>query len=224
MIYLASSAQDRSIRIWKLALRSPLNLGTDENVTGNKKFSLQMFIDGPVFKAGTRLWQVSMESLLVGHEDWVYSVRWQPPLQNCAGDQGKEGNNWVQPLAVLSASMDRTMMIWRPDLKTGIWMNEVTLGELGHSALGFYGGLWSPQGDAVLAYGFGGSFHLWQNVGLECPDWQPQLVPSGHSAPVVDVAWAKTGQFLLSASHDQVGFVILIFKFYDVFSVSLAAL
>ncbi|KAL3676690.1 hypothetical protein R1sor_026638 [Riccia sorocarpa] len=80
-------------------------------------------------------------------------------------------------------------------------MNEVTVGELGHTALGFYGGVWGPQGDAILAHGYGGSLHLWREV--ESHEWEPQLTPSGHFAPVMDVAWSKTSQFLLSVSNDQ---------------------
>lgn len=147
-----------------------------------------MYIEGPIFKADGKSWQVSLESLLVGHEDWVYSVQWQPPTPS-------------QSMCVLSASMDRTMMIWKPDLKSGIWMNVVTVGELGHTALGFYGGAWGPEGNAILAHGYSGSLHLWSEVEDE---WRPQLVPSGHSAPVVDLAWGKLDRYLLSASHDQV--------------------
>lgn len=202
-IFLASSGQDRNIRIWRIGPRSHgMGSGANDDVK-EQGLSIKMYIEGPVFKAGSILWQASMESLLTGHDDWVYSVQWQRPLFEWAEDStGKHGRK-VQPMSILSASMDRTMMIWRPDLTTGLWVNEVTVGELGHTALGFYGGLWSPSGDAILAHAFGGSFHLWRDVGKQTPDWQPQLVPSGHSGYVADVAWAKNGQFLLSTSHDQ---------------------
>ncbi|XP_024542072.1 elongator complex protein 2 isoform X1 [Selaginella moellendorffii] len=180
-LFLASSSQDRNIRIWKIRSRSP--------GAASRGPSLRTYIEGPVFRAGKETWQISLESLLVGHEDWVYSVRWQPLLKNK-----------VQPMSVLSSSMDKTMMVWRPEAKSGIWMNEVTVGELGQTAFGFYGGVWSPGGDAILAHGFNGSFHLWKEVST---GWMPQLVPSGHFGPVVDVAWASNGQFLLTASHDQ---------------------
>eukprot|EP00249_Psilotum_nudum_P012407 c23766_g1_i3 orf=377-2911(+) len=203
-LYLASSAQDRYIRIWKISSKYLCSAGNSKKGTMNSEcFSLKMYIDGPVFKTESTLWQVSLESLLVGHEDWVYSVRWKPPVKKYVEDDTGVHCNLHQPLSVLSASMDRTMMIWEPDSRSGLWMNVVTVGELGHSALGFFGGLWSPEGDTILAHAFSGSFHMWWNVSLGGSDWQPQLVPSGHSAPVVDVAWAKTGQFLLSASHDQ---------------------
>lgn len=196
-VFLASSAQDRIIRMWKISRRRSFSKDLDTPLQP----SLKMYIEGPIFKAEGNLWQVSLESLLVGHEDWVYSIRWQPPQ-----DVDIDGTP-CQSMCVLSASMDRTMMIWRPEPNSGIWMNVVTVGELGHTALGFYGGAWGPQGNAILAHGYSGSLHLWCKVG---EDWKPQLVPSGHSAPVVDLSWGNNDQFLLSASHDQACFTYLI--------------
>ncbi|CAM6085995.1 unnamed protein product [Calypogeia fissa] len=195
-VFLASSSQDKSIRIWKISRRAAQSKDGEETL----EMSLRSFIDGPIFKAGEDIWQVSMESLLLGHEDWVYSVRWRP---HGSGVGMEASNATEESMCVLSASMDRSMMIWRPDAASGIWINEVTVGELAPSALGFYGGVWSPQGDAILANGYGGSLHLWKNLNLQAGDWQPQLTPSGHSASVADFAWAKTGQFLISVSHDQ---------------------
>lgn len=189
-VFLASSAQDRMIRMWKICAKR----GSSPDVNITTQPSLRMYIEGPVFKADGNSWQVSLESLLVGHEDWVYSVVWQPP-QHVDTDGIP-----LQSMCVLSASMDRTMMIWKPDFKSGIWMNVVTVGELGHTALGFYGAAWGPQGNAILAHGYSGSLHMWAKIG---DDWIPQLVPSGHSAPVVDLSWGKLDRYLLSASHDQ---------------------
>ncbi|KAF4350995.1 hypothetical protein F8388_021702 [Cannabis sativa] len=186
-ILLVSSSQDKGIRIWKIVL------------IGEKKeeISLASYIKGPVLVAGTLSYQVSLESLLIGHEDWVYSVEWQPP--SASGD----GGAYCQPQSILSASMDKTMMIWQPERTSGIWMNVVTVGELSHCALGFYGGHWSSNGDSILAHGYGGSFHLWRNVGVDLDNWQPQKVPSGHFAAVSDISWARNGEYLLSVSHDQ---------------------
>lgn len=190
-LLLVSSSQDRTIRIWKMVLREP----SDER---KDVIGLASYIEGPVLCAGPSSYQISLESLLIGHEDWVYSVQWKPPL--VASTDGKE---YIQPQSILSASMDKTMMIWQPERTTGIWMNVVTVGELSHCALGFYGGHWGPNGDAILAHGYGGSFHLWRNVGLDSENWQPQKVPSGHHSVVSDIAWARSGKFLLSVSHDQ---------------------
>lgn len=190
---LVSSSQDKGIRIWKMALR--------ESLANNKKeeTSLSSYIKGPIFLAGSSSYQISLESLLIGHEDWVYSVQWQPPQSKSA-----DAIECYQPQSILSASMDKTMMIWQPEKTTGIWMNMVTVGELSHCALGFYGGHWSPSGNSILAHGYGGSFHLWKNVGTDFDDWRPQKVPSGHFGPVSDISWARDGQYLLSVSHDQV--------------------
>lgn len=188
-ILLVSSSQDKCIRIWKVACKDLPDEG----------LGLLSYIKGPSFTTGGFSYQVLLESLLIGHEDWVYSAKWQPPVRN-----DKEGHGWYQPQSILSASMDKTMMIWRPEKTTGIWVNMVMVGELSHCALGFYGGHWGPAGDSILAHGYGGSFHMWRDVGSEKENWQPQVVPSGHSAVVTDIAWAKSGEYLLSVSHDQV--------------------
>ncbi|KAL3510710.1 hypothetical protein ACH5RR_030111 [Cinchona calisaya] len=71
-ILLVSSSQDKGIRIWNIALCDSLDNNMKEEI------SLASFIKGPVFVADLSPYQVSMESLLIGHEDWVYSVEWQP--------------------------------------------------------------------------------------------------------------------------------------------------
>ncbi|KAM1326697.1 hypothetical protein ACFX14_011211 [Malus domestica] len=195
-VLLVSSSQDRGIRIWKMALKESLD--SNQSAYQKEKVSLASYIEGPVLIAGTTSYQISLESLLIGHEDWVYSVEWQPP-----SIASSEGIAYCQPQSILSASMDKTMMIWKPEKTSGIWMNVVTVGELSHCALGFYGGHWSPNGDSILAHGYGGSFHLWKNVGTDYENWQPQKVPSGHFAAITDMAWGRSGQYLLSVSHDQ---------------------
>lgn len=196
-VLLVSSSQDKGIRIWKLTLRG--SLSNTEGTYKRGEIGLASYIEGPVFVAGSFSYQISLESLLVGHEDWVYSVQWQPPSLAAEEEIG-----FYQPQSILSASMDKTMMIWQPERKTGIWMNVVTVGELSHCALGFYGGHWSPDAHSILAHGYGGSFHMWKNVGVISDNWQPQKVPSGHFAAVTDIAWARCGEYLLSVSHDQV--------------------
>lgn len=195
-ILLVSSSQDKGIRIWKMALRS--SLCSTQSAYRKEEMSLASYIEGPVLVAGSSSYQISLESLLIGHEDWVYSVEWQPP-----STESVEGIGYYQPQSILSASMDKTMMIWQPEKNSGIWMNVVTVGELSHCALGFYGGHWSPSGDSILAHGYGGSFHVWKNVGVDLDNWQPQKVPSGHFAGVTDIVWARSGEYILSVSHDQ---------------------
>jgi len=66
------------------------------------------------------------------------------------------------PLGVLSASIDKTMCLWRPDADSGLWLPETRVGEMGgQNVLGFYGGVFSSDGRTMLAHGFNGSFHRW---------------------------------------------------------------
>ncbi|KAE9611755.1 putative transcription factor WD40-like family [Lupinus albus] len=192
-IFLVSSSQDKGIRIWKMALCGSMSNG--HGTYRKEQISLSSYIEGPVLLAGSSSYQISLESLLIGHEDWVYSVMWQPPLKSVKED------GYYQPQSILSSSMDKTMMIWQPENTSGVWMNVVTVGELSHCALGFYGGHWSPNGDSILAHGYGGSFHLWKNVGND--NWLPQKVPSGHFSSVTDIAWARSSDYIMSVSYDQ---------------------
>ena len=66
-----------------------------------------------------------------------------------------------QPLCLLSASMDKTMILWVPDEASGLWLDAMRVGEVGGNTLGFYGGVFSPDGNSILAHGFQGAFHLW---------------------------------------------------------------
>ncbi len=63
----------------------------------------------------------------MGHEDWVHAVAWKPlpppafaAEQSCAASRGGGSSRSAagRP-CLLSASMDRTMMLWRPDEATG---------------------------------------------------------------------------------------------------------
>ncbi|GBG83537.1 hypothetical protein CBR_g37253 [Chara braunii] len=74
-ILVASASQDKNIRIWRIA---PQEQGKSSKQAG-QELSLAMYAAGPLFKLGGRVWQASLESLLVGHEDWVLSVKWQRP-------------------------------------------------------------------------------------------------------------------------------------------------
>ena len=57
--------------------------------------------------------RVLPSSCLPGHEDWVYSVRWQPSPAD-------------HTLCLLSASMDKTMTLWQPDPASGVWLEQVS--------------------------------------------------------------------------------------------------
>lgn len=48
----------------------------------------------------------------------------------------------------------------------GLWMSEESVGDAGPSNLGYFGGVWSPDGSAILAHGYTGALHLWRRQGM----------------------------------------------------------
>lgn len=76
---------------------------------------------------------------------WVYSVSWSP-----------------SGLVLLSTSLDKTMLIWSYDVKSGLWTETVRVGEVGGNTLGFYGGVCGPDGNTIMGHGYHGAFHIWK--------------------------------------------------------------
>ena len=58
-------------------------------------------------------YSMNLESVLYGHEDWIYTVKFSPRI----GDK--------QPLILLSASIDKTMVIWKYNEENSVWIDEV---------------------------------------------------------------------------------------------------
>ena len=77
----------------------------------------------PQFSTPKGQYTAFLEALLVGHEDWVHSVQWQRSSGQGRGQEQGQGSSQqglqAQPLCLLSTSMDRTMVLWRPDPLTG---------------------------------------------------------------------------------------------------------
>ncbi|XP_069075725.1 elongator complex protein 2 isoform X7 [Pleurodeles waltl] len=138
---------------------------------------------------------VTLETLLSGHEDSVYAVHWQPSFI-------KDGKIH-QPMCLLSASMDKTMILWAPDEESGVWLEQVRVGEVGGNTLGFYGCQFSPEGSMILAHTFNGALHLWrQNPSIK-GEWTPAVVISGHFNSVQGLRWDPEGDFILTVGLDQ---------------------
>lgn len=116
-LLLASASQDRYIRLWSIAPEQAEEqqaqpLGTGE---GAVQEQLMRYAPRPKFRLQGGAFSATLHALLVGHEDWVHSVAWRP-----AGSGSRDGGTGGKDeLCLLSASMDRTMMIWVPDEKTG---------------------------------------------------------------------------------------------------------
>jgi len=110
-LLLASASQDKYIRLWKISREG--NEGECSDPTVASQVSLMRYAPRPKFEAAGYTFTATLEALLIGHEDWVHSVQWRP-RQRSEDEEGRNGE-----LCLLSASMDRTMMMWVRDQATG---------------------------------------------------------------------------------------------------------
>ena len=193
-LLLASASQDRYIRLWRVTeVKRTANFGHEsafeilEKALSNKEYKLETSL---------KSYSVSFEALLMGHEDWVYTVSWRLD-RDC--------------LRLLSASADSSLAIWECEQNSGLWVCVTRLGELSAqkgsttatgSMGGFYIGLWSPDGEKLVSLGRTGSWRLWKYDRNE-DRWLQGVGISGHTKSVADAAWSRDGSYLLSTGSDQ---------------------
>lgn len=185
-LMIATASQDCHIRIWKISAVPKRDVSLDiKSALLNVDTTMFMLSSGATYS-------ISLESILSGHENWIYSVRWK-----CFENERKE-----KYLQLLSASMDKTIIIWELDAYSNIWLEKVRFGEVGGNTLGFFGAVFSPCGKNVIAHGHQGSIHMWK-LNEELQSWEPGLSIGGHYSSVQDIDWDPDGEFLLSCSSDQ---------------------
>lgn len=174
-IFLATGSVDTTIRLWKISVENKvaITLSDDE------------FMQKKMFAIDDTEYNVTLESILYGHESWVYGVHWQPIKQEKKHD--------CQSIRLLSSSFDKSMIIWKLDESTEMWTEEIRVGEVGGNSLGFYGCKFGPDGLHILGYDYQGSFHIWK-YSEKIAKWLPQSVPSGHFSEVVDLCWEPRGR------------------------------
>ena len=141
-----------------------------------------------------RVYSIRLDALLSGHDDWVRSVHWSPRTPT--------GH---QPPRLLTASTDKTAVIWEPDPDAGVWIPRVRLGEVGgQNNFGFLAAHFGPDAKSVVALGFNGALHLWRAEGAEAGErWSPRVICGGHFGSVVDAAWDTSATYLATAAADQ---------------------
>lgn len=169
---LATGSQDTTIRLWRISGIAAAS-SSDE-----------LLQERDIFKANDREYNVTLESVLCGHEGWIYGAHWQSV---------KEENSDRRSLRLLSCSLDKSMIVWQTDDVTGVWTEKVRVGEVGGNSLGFYGCKFGPDGLHILAYSFQGSFHIWK-YSRDIANWAPLYAPSGHFSEVVDLCWEPKGR------------------------------
>ena len=193
-LLLATASQDKYIRLWRITRReTKLNstngdvLATFEQTLSNKAHMLE---------ASQCSYAITFEALLLGHDDWIYTLSWR-----------LDDNQ----LRLLSASADNSIAIWQLEKSSGVWVCTTRLGEISAqkgsttatgSTGGFWIGLWSPNGNTLVSLGRTGSWRLWNYDGNQ-DRWVQGTGISGHTKSVGDVAWSKEGSYLVSTGSDQ---------------------
>ncbi|KAM3423130.1 hypothetical protein BST61_g585 [Cercospora zeina] len=200
-ILLASSSQDKYARLWRF--RRGDNAGSvtaseaSELVTATEKTSLS----NKAHRVGNGASQhtVTFEALLIGHEDWIYTARWAPKARDDAVP------------SLLTSSADNSLSIWNVEPASGLWVCSSRLGEVSSqkgsttatgSTGGFWIGLWQHDSNSVVSLGRTGSWRRW-TYDSASDMWTQGLGIGGHVEEVRSLAWARSGQYLLSTGSDQ---------------------
>lgn len=176
-LLLASVSQDTFIRLWKISARptadrvSPTKIihmfGVNEEIQMEERIFTVCNVVG-----SSHTYAVALESVLLGHDGWVYGVHWMRTKEN--------------RLQLLSSSIDKTLIIWAMQDDSGVWMEKVRVDEVGGNSLGFYGGKFSADCLSILGHGYQGSFHLW-HLDQHSQQWTPGIVVGGHFDEVRDL-------------------------------------
>ena len=178
-LYLASSSQDSYIRVWKL---------THGKDTTNEDLKLKKQNFSVASVNVNHEFCLAIDAVLSGHENWVYNVQWH-----------KQAN---EDIILLSASIDKTVVIWNYDQDTEMWVDSVRVGELGGNTLGFYTALFNIDGSQIIANSHSGALHGWGKS--KNGAWKAAVTIGGHVSSVSDIAWEpRHGRYIVSVSEDQ---------------------
>lgn len=100
-LLLASASQDSFVRLWKIMKG---NIDDIDYSVYNSTFDM----DGIDYI-------VVLESILMGHENWVYAANWSPNKES---------------VKLVTASLDKTAIIWEQDSQTNLWLESIRVGEV----------------------------------------------------------------------------------------------
>lgn len=200
-LMLASSSQDRYIRLWRIHPGEELPPAVADSESKTYGMSTRLSNKAHMLRvdASLGIWSLTFEALLMGHEDWVYTAAWNPNAKS------------RQDLQLLSCSADNSVSVWAPEESSGIWIPVHRFGEISDlkgasTATGSAGGLWtclwSPDGTAVAALTKNGSWRIWR-YDAAADRWNPAVGVSGHTRAAMAISWAPDGSYLLSTSLDQ---------------------
>ncbi|KAF5113620.1 hypothetical protein DV495_001370 [Geotrichum candidum] len=201
-LMLASGSQDRYIRIWTVqydhegtVIKEKNELEDDSDDEDDEDQ-----LSNIIYKLETATpYSIKFDALIIGHDDWVYSLQWHPT-----------------EIKLMSASADSSVMLWIPDLTSGVWLCATRLGEISSkgasTATGSYGGIWystwigSDNSNIVSLTNMGS----WKHYTLddisstkENEIWNSKNGITGHVKSVTDIAWSPQGNYVLTTSLDK---------------------
>lgn len=199
-LLLASTSQDKYVRIWRLVRVYIFEKGTDPNqVSKDNNNESSIFLTNKISNFSLEeenfihKYSVSFDALLMSHDDWVFTCSWHPKGE----------------LKLLTASADTSLIIWHPDCYSGVWLSVCRVGEISSSKGastatgsfgGFWGGLWSPDGNNIACWCKSGGWRIFSNIN---DNWVQRLSITGHTKAVKSISWSPKGEFLVSSSLDQ---------------------
>ncbi|XP_054439517.1 elongator complex protein 2 isoform X4 [Pteronotus mesoamericanus] len=193
-LFLASCSQDYLIRVWKLYIKSTsLETQDDDNIRLKES---TFAVENESIKTA---FAVTLETVLAGHENWVNAVHWQPSFY-------KDGV-LQQPMRLLSASMDKTMILWAPDEESGVWLEqrewtpEIVIS--GHFD-GVQDLMWDPEGEFIITVGTDQTTRLfapWNRKGQSQVTWHEIARPQIHGYDLKCLAMINRFQFVSGADE-----------------------
>ena len=202
-IFFCSCSQDSYIRVWNVSnlekknflskLADSINSSKTNSIYDEYKSKTSYVIKVPIHDKEKinitneyQYYNITLDSVLSGHEDVVSSVTW-----------GQIDENFV----ILSSSLDFSVGIWVFDKKYNIWDKKYSLGEMIGNKHAFYYATFLDSYKEVLAYTYHGSLYYWKMN----KEGKFEAVPviHGHFEEVTDVRWDPSKNLLFSCSHDE---------------------
>ena len=200
-IFFCSCSQDSFIRIWNVTklekndlseMANNLNTLKSNSIYDEYKSKTSYVIKVPIQDTEKLLYKyeyynITLDSVLSGHEDVVSSVKWGQ----------LEDNSFI----ILSSSLDFSIGIWVLNKKYNIWDKKYSLGEMIGNKHAFFYATFLNSYKEVLAYSFHGCLYLWKMNEKETYEAKPVI--HGHFNEVTDIRWNSSNNLLFSCSHDE---------------------
>jgi elongator complex protein 2 len=129
---------------------------------------------------------ISLDSVISGHDDWVTGVQW--------ATRADPGSSFV------SCSADKSAVLWQREGNE--WAPQTRVGGVGGKCIGMLGCDLYASGGAykLLTYGHEGVLQVWRET---VQGWASHPVPCGHFGAVTGFAFNDERNYLMSVSADQ---------------------